>query len=339
MTVLDNVEGILIAANWEDQKWSTKNIEVPPTGSINIVTSQPHSDTAYVTYESYLNPTTLFKVDNAQLKRIRQLPEKFNPENLVAEKKESVSADGTKIPFVVVHPKNQKGPLPTLLFGYGGFEISLAPSYYATVGKVWLDRGFAFAVANIRGGGEFGPNWHKAALKNQRAKAFEDFESVAEQLIKLKVTSSRLLAIRGGSNGGLLVGASMLRRPELYAAVICEVPLLDMIRYHRLLAGASWMEEYGNPDQSRDFKYLLSYSPYQNIRSVKYPEPFLFTSTMDDRVHPGHARKFVAKLLSEGHPVTYYENLEGGHARAADLQQLSFVQALQYSYLLQKLTQ
>ncbi|MBP7339362.1 prolyl oligopeptidase family serine peptidase, partial [Niveispirillum sp.] len=227
---------------------------------------------------------------------------------------------------------------PTLLYGYGGFEISMTPAYMSVFGKAWLEQGGAYVVANIRGGGEFGPRWHQAALKANRQRAYDDFQAVAEDLIKTKVTKPARLGIQGGSNGGLLTGVTMTQRPDLFGAVIVAVPLLDMMRYHTMLAGASWMGEYGDPEKADERAWIAKYSPYQNVRkNVKYPEAFVYTSTKDDRVHPGHARKFVAKLESQGHKVMYYENMEGGHSAAANLKQRAEVTALQVVYLTQKL--
>ncbi|HRV07674.1 MAG TPA: prolyl oligopeptidase family serine peptidase, partial [Acidobacteriota bacterium] len=232
------------------------------------------------------------------------------------------------------------GRNPTLLYGYGGFEIPMVPRYSPVTGAAWLERGGVYVVANIRGGGEFGSRWHQAALKKNRHKAFEDFIAVAEDLIRSGITSPRNLGIMGGSNGGLLVGAAFTRRPDLFGAVVCQVPLLDMKRYSKLLAGASWMAEYGDPDDPDIWRYIRTYSPYHNVKAdVTYPRVLFMTSTRDDRVHPGHARKMVAKMTDLGHSVYYYENTEGGHAGAADNRQQAFMNALAYSYLWKQLRQ
>jgi prolyl oligopeptidase len=252
----------------------------------------------------------------------------------------AVSADGERIPYFVVAPRGfeANGTNPTLMFAYGGFEVPYPPHYSGLVGSAWLARGGVYVVANIRGGGEFGPRWHQAALRENRQRAFDDLIAVAEDLVERKITSPRHLGIRGGSNGGLLVGAVMVQRPDLFNAVISQVPLLDMRRYHLLLAGASWMAEYGNPDEPADWAYISRYSPYQNLSAeAEYPVAFFTTSTRDDRVHPGHARKMVAKMLDQGHEVLYYENIEGGHGGAANLQQSAYINALMYSYLLEQL--
>ena len=221
-----------------------------------------------------------------------------------------------------------------MLYGYGGFEISMVPSYSATAGVGWLEKGGVYVVANIRGGGEFGPKWHQAALKANRPKAYEDFAAVAEDLIARKVTTPAHLGIQGGSNGGLLMGNMLTRRPELFGAVVCQVPLLDMKRYHTLLAGASWMGEYGNPDLPEEWSFIQGFSPYHMLKEgVKYPRTLFTTSTRDDRVHPGHARKMAAKMKEMGLDLVYYENIEGGHGGAADNKQAAFMSALAYTFL------
>ncbi|MCX6128832.1 MAG: prolyl oligopeptidase family serine peptidase [Proteobacteria bacterium] len=230
------------------------------------------------------------------------------------------------------------GQNPSLLYGYGGFEVSMQPSYLTVTGKLWLEKGGVYVLANIRGGGEFGPRWHQAALKENRQKAYDDFAAVAQDLIDKKVSSPRHLGIQGGSNGGLLMGATFTQHPELFNAVVCQVPLLDMLRFHKLLAGASWMAEYGNPDDAEQAAYIRRYSPFQNLKGDKhYPEVFFMTSTKDDRVHPSHARKMAARMADMKHPFLYFENIEGGHSASANLQQLAERQALSMVYLWDKL--
>jgi prolyl oligopeptidase len=227
---------------------------------------------------------------------------------------------------------------PTLLYGYGGFQIPLTPSYLGSFARQWLDNGGVYVIANIRGGGEFGPKWHQAALKQNRQRAYDDFIAVGETLIANGITSSKNLGIRGGSNGGLLVGAVVAQRPDLFNAVICAVPLLDMYRYDKLLAGASWVDEYGDPDNPDEWSYISKYSPYQNVFAEReYPEIYFYTSTKDDRVHPGHARKMAKKMLDQGHKIIYYENIEGGHSAAANLKQSAYMTTLQLEYLKEKL--
>jgi prolyl oligopeptidase len=251
---------------------------------------------------------------------------------------EAKSADGTMIPYFVVRKGAGSGPQPTVLYGYGGFEVSQAPWYWATAGKLWLEKGGAIAVANIRGGGEFGPAWHEAALKENRQKAFDDFAAIAADLAKRGLTTPKQLAIMGGSNGGLLVSTVMTQHPELLGAVVCQVPLIDMIRYTQIGAGASWAGEYGDPADPKMHDIILKYSPYQNVSADKsYPPIFFVTATSDDRVTPVHARKMAAKMEAQGHDVLFFENTEGGHAAAADHKQAAEMWALSFVYLKREL--
>jgi prolyl oligopeptidase len=253
---------------------------------------------------------------------------------------ETVSKDGTRIPYFQVSRKELAldGTNPTLLYGYGGFEIPMLPGYSGGVGAAWLEKGGVYVVANIRGGGEFGPRWHQAALKANRHKAYEDFIAVAEDLVRRKVTSTPHIGIEGGSNGGLLMGNMLTMRPDLFGAVVCQVPLLDMRRYNTLLAGASWMGEYGNPDDPKEWEFIRTFSPYHNVKDgVRYPPTLFMTSTRDDRVHPGHARKMMALLQEKRQDVLYYENIEGGHGGAADNRQAAHMSALAFTFLWMKL--
>ena len=271
---------------------------------------------------------------------LKRSPAFFDATGLVAEQRFATSRDGTRVPYFQISRASLAldGQAPTVLYGYGGFEISLTPGYDPISGAAWLERGGVYAVANIRGGGEYGPAWHQAALRHDRQRAYDDFIAVAEDLIARKVTSPAHLGIVGGSNGGLLTGVMLTQRPELFGAVVCSVPLLDMKRYHKLLAGASWMEEYGDPDRPEDWSVLARYSPYQNVREgVRYPRVLFTSSTRDDRVHPGHARKMVARMREQGHDVLYYENIEGGHGGAADNEQHALMQALQFAFFAKQL--
>ena len=246
------------------------------------------------------------------------------PHGMEVQQLEATSADGTHVPYFVVGKSEaiRSGNAPTLLYGYGGFEIPMLPYYGAIVGKAWLERGGVYVLANIRGGGEFGPAWHQAAIKEHRQRAFDDFEAIAADIVKRGITQVRHLGIMGGSNGGLLVATVAIQRPELFGAVVCQVPLTDMRRYNKFLAGASWMAEYGDPDKPEDWAYLSKYAPYQNVKpGQKYPPILFTTSTRDDRVHPAHARKMFAKMKDMGYDVLYYENTEGGHAGAANNEQ------------------
>ena len=341
VSILNNVTGSLKALAHSGGGWMVRNVSLPENGSLRIVDADDHSNVAFVNYESFLTPDSLYVLDGAAAPRlIKSLPARFDATSLVTEQKWATSADGTQIPYFIVHANDMPmdGTTPTLLYGYGGFEVSLDPSYVDPPALSWLKRGGAYAVANIRGGGEFGPKWHQAALLENRQRAYDDFIAVSEDLIATGVTTPRRLGIRGGSNGGLLMGAMFTQRPELYNAVITAVPLLDMLRYHKLLAGASWMAEYGNPDIAEQRAYIEAYSPYQNVHAeTQYPEIFFYTSTKDDRVHPGHARKMVAKMMDQGHSVLYFENTEGGHAAAANQMQRARSAALQTIYLMQKL--
>jgi len=302
------------------------------------------ADAYFVHYADFLTPDALYlaSAGNDARELLKSRTAQFDAAGMRAEQHFAQSRDGTRVPYFVVWPRGAQadGSNPTLLYGYGGFEISMQPGYSGGRGRAWLAEGGVFVLANIRGGGEFGPAWHQAAIKAGKQRSVDDFIAVAEDLIARRVTSSRHLGIMGGSNGGLLVGASFVQRPELFNAVVCQVPLLDMRRYHQLLAGASWMAEYGDPDRPADWAYISAYSPYQNLKpGLRYPKPLFTTSTRDDRVHPGHARKMVARLSELGHEVLYYENIEGGHGGAADNEQRASLQALEYSYLWQQLGQ
>jgi len=321
--------------------WRRKLVALPDNGTISIAAADPFRPELFVNYTSFLVPTTLSLIPKAGAapEPLKSLPPRFDASGFEARQLEATSADGTKVPYFVVRRKGAPvdGTTPTLLYAYGGFQIVYGPFYLETAGKAWLERGGSYALANIRGGGEFGPSWHQAALKKNRPRAYEDFEAVAQDLIARKLTGPRRLGIMGGSNGGLLVGAAMTRRPELYRAVVCQVPLLDMMRYHKLLAGHSWMGEYGDPEGA-EREAILSYSPYQNLRKgVAYPRALFVTSTKDDRVHPGHARKMVARLRALGSDPLYYENIEGGHGGSADLEQRAKRMSLEFTYLYRSL--
>jgi prolyl oligopeptidase len=336
MTTLDNVRGRLYRLTPGDGEWHREEIAMPGLGTVGMGATSDEHDTFFFTYTDYLTPSSLFLVrDGEEPEKIKTTPEWFDAAGMQVEQYEAESADGTMIPYFVFMPDGfaPDGQNPTVLYGYGGFEVALRPSYSATVGTAWVERGGVYVVANIRGGGEFGPRWHQAALKENRQRAFDDFIAVAEDLIDRRITSPEHLGIMGGSNGGLLVGAVMVQRPELFEGVVCQVPLLDMKRYNKLLAGASWMAEYGDPDTD-DWKYIKEWSPYQNVdEDADYPRAFFYTSMRDDRVHPGHARKMVKKMDDMGHDVYYYENTEGGHGMAANLKQRAYMWALTYAYL------
>jgi prolyl oligopeptidase len=342
---LDNVRSRVYVLTHRDGRWLRQPLGgVPDFGEVTASAVDPDvSDAYFLETNDFTTPTTLFldTVDAGPAEKLKQLPAFFDAKDLVVSQHEAVSPDGTRIPYFQVARKNlaADGRNPTLLYGYGGFEIPMLPSYRATVGAAWLERGGVYVLANIRGGGEFGPRWHQAALKANRPRAYDDFIAVAVDLVRRKLTSPAHLAVQGGSNGGLLMGNMLVRRPDLFRAIVCQVPLLDMRRFNHLLAGASWMDEYGNPDLPEEWAFIRTFSPYHNVeKSVKYPRTLFTTSTRDDRVHPGHARKMVAKMKDQGHHVVYYENIEGGHGGAADNKQAAFMQALAYTFLWNELT-
>jgi prolyl oligopeptidase len=320
-------------------RWTDRTLGLPPNGSTAIVTANDYGPEAQFRFESFLVPTTLF-VDggNGKPVPIKSLPARFDAANLVTEQFDAISKDGTRIPYFVVRRQDTRGPQPTLLYGYGGFEVSMTPQYSASVGKLWLAKGGTYVLANIRGGGEFGPQWHDAALLTNRQKAFDDFAAVAADVTARGLTTPKQLGIMGGSNGGLLVSTVMTQHPELLGAVVCQVPLVDMIRYTTIGAGASWAAEYGDPADGKMAAYIRTYSPYQNVKQGgHYPPVFFVTATSDDRVTPVHARKMAARMLAQAHDVLFYENTDGGHAAAADHKQQAQMAALSYRYLTQKL--
>lgn len=310
-------------------------------GSINVTSTSEDSNFFYFTYTDFLTPTTLFEAEGMSTpSESKSLPAFFDGTPFEVTQHFTNSEDGTRVPYFMVARKDLElnGKNPTLIYSYGGFEVSLRPSYSATIGMDWLEAGGVYVLANIRGGGEYGPDWHRQAQRENRQKSYDDFYAVAEDVIARGVTAPRHLGIRGGSGGGLLVGMLFTQRPELFNAVVCQVPLLDMYRFDKLLAGASWVEEYGDPDNPEDWAWLQNYSPYHQVKEgVDYPRVFFTTSTRDDRVHPAHARKMVAKMRDQGHEVFYYENIEGGHGGAANNRQSAKVQALTYTYLLNEL--
>jgi prolyl oligopeptidase len=337
---LDNVEGKLKRIHF-DGEWKPDELVVPRHMSVGFVTASPFRSDLMIRVEGFLNPTqVLYSGDGLQLPvKIKQAPPRFNSKGMAVTQYWAQSADGTKAPYYeIAKAGSERTAAPTILYAYGGFNLSSTPWYSGGIGKVWLERGGRFVVANIRGGGEFGPRWHKAALKKNRPKAFQDFIGVAEHLIARGATTPQQLGIMGGSNGGLLVGAVAVMRPDLFEAVDCQVPLLDMLKFHLWLAGHSWKGEYGDPEIPEERKVLESYSPVHNVKpGVKYPEIFFVTSTKDDRVHPAHARKMAYVLKKADQPFYYYENIEGGHGAAANLKQRAYKSALEFVYFSRKL--
>jgi len=373
LNVMDNVASKLEEWHWRaggersrggkvsQGAWVRREVQAPYPGTLSVGAlhdpllekggqADPLAEHVLLNAADFLEPDSLQlgRTGSDERERLKARPRFFDAEGMRAEQRFATSRDGTRVPYFVVWPrgasagKEADGDNPTLLYGYGGFEVSMQPSYSGTCGRAWTTRGGVWVLANIRGGGEFGPAWHQAALKAQRQKSYDDFIAVAEDLIAARITKPSRLGIQGGSNGGLLVGAVAVQRPDLFGAVVCQVPLLDMRRYHRLLAGASWMAEYGNPDEAAEWAFIRAYSPYHNVPDARaaagaggrrLPPVFIDTSTRDDRVHPGHARKFAARLIERGHRPLYWENLEGGHGGAADNGQRSLMMALEYAFL------
>ncbi|MGC1301239.1 MAG: prolyl oligopeptidase family serine peptidase [Caulobacteraceae bacterium] len=340
--LLENVKGVVETFALKDGAWTGHRLALPKDSALAIHAASRESNRLFVTSEGFLDPTSLWFADatTGATAKVKQLPPRFDASKDVVEQHFAVSTDGTRIPYFLVRPKDMKfdGSTPTQMFGYGGFQIAEVPIYRPEMGKLWLERGGAYVLADIRGGGEFGPAWHDAALREHRQRAFDDFASVAKDLIARKITSPAHLGIYGRSNGGVLMSVSMTQHPELFGAVVIESPLIDMLRYNHLSAGASWVAEYGDPDVPADRAFIAKYSGYQALKpGVKYPEPYITTNTEDDRVHPGHPRKFAAKLESLGAPYLYYENTFGGHANDADPELNARRWARHYVYLWEKL--
>jgi prolyl oligopeptidase len=343
LTTYENVRGRgWVYTPTANDSWSKQRLDLPDNASIGVVDSDLRSESAFLNVTSFITPTTLWQLDagTGSLAVVKTLPPRFDASNLMVEQHEATSKDGTKIPYFIVHPKNMQlnGKNPTLLYAYGGFDISETPTYSGVVGKLWLERGGVYVLANIRGGGEFGPAWHAAGLTTHRQRIYDDFAAVAKDLIAKGVTSPRHLGIQGGSNGGLLMGVEFTQHPELWHAVDIQVPLLDMLRFEKIQAGASWTGEYGSVSNPEQRAFLASISPYNNLKAgVKYPEPLIWTTTKDDRVGPQHARKFAAKLSTMHDPYLFYEVTEGGHGAGANLKERAFTSALEMTYLIRKL--
>ncbi|MCJ2184844.1 prolyl oligopeptidase family serine peptidase [Novosphingobium sp. 1949] len=344
VSTLENVRGrALVFTPVKGGGWTRSPLALPDNRTIGVAAVDTKSDRAFVSTSGFLDPSSLYLADAATgaARAVKTLPAKFDASRDVVEQHEATSSDGTRIPYFVVHRKDiaYDGTTPTILTAYGGFQVSNTPYYSGTRGKLWLERGGAFVLANIRGGGEFGPKWHEAGLTTRRQIVYDDFAAVAKDLIARRITSPRHLGIEGGSNGGLLMGVEFEQHPDLWNAVLIEVPLLDMIRISKIAAGASWQGEYGDVDADPAVRaFWEKLSPYQNLKSgVAYPEPFIFTTTKDDRVGPQHARKFAAKMEGMGLPFYYYENTEGGHGSGADIKQSARTTALTMTYMWQKL--
>ncbi len=345
VTLYQNVRGrAVVFTPQANGTWSAHRLDLPDNAAVSLVDTDLRGGNAFVEVTSFLNPTTLWAVNTAQDTATveKSLPAEFDASSDVVEQHEATSKDGTKIPYFIVHPKNMQlnGRNPTVLNAYGGFQISMTPFYSGVLGKLWLEHGGVFVLANIRGGGEFGPAWHEAGLKTHRQRIYDDFYAVGKDLVTRNITSPRYLGIEGGSNGGLLMGVEFTQHPDMWNAVDIQVPLLDMLRYEKIEAGASWVGEYGSVANPVERAFLAKISPYNNLRAgVAYPEPFIWTTTKDDRVGPQHARKFAAKLASMGVPYLFYEVTEGGHGAGANLKERAHTSALEWTYFTKKLMQ
>ena len=342
VSILDNVRGRAFVLDRTGRTWRSREIELPRNATISLTAASDQTDQAMFTVTDYLTPSSLWLYDDAtrRLERIKSTPARFDASHHVVEQLEATSRDGTKIPYFLIRPRDMRrdGSTPTLLYGYGGFQVSQVPAYSGTLGRLWLEQGNAYVVANLRGGGEFGPEWHQTAQLAHKQRTWDDYIAVAEDLIQRRITSPRRLGVVGGSQGGLLVGTAITQRPELFNAAIIQVPLFDMMRYHLLGAGASWIGEYGDPRIPEQRAWIQGYSPYQRLTAGRtYPMPFIHTSTKDDRVHPGHGRKAAARLAAIGAPYYYYENIDGGHSAAANLQESARRVALEYAYASRRL--
>ena len=341
VTLLDKVRGrASLFTRSSSGSWSSTSIAVPDDTTVEISEASPRSDMAYLTVSGYLQPESQWCVRGNQAQMLRALPPQFDGSRLAVTQFEATSGDGTRIPYNVVHFKGMPldGTHPTILHAYGGFSVSKSPTYWGTMGKLWLERGGVYVVANIRGGGEFGPTWHEAGLKTKRQIVYDDFAAVGRNLIARGFTSTRRLGIMGGSNGGLLMGVEMTQHPQLWSAVDIAVPLLDMLRYEQIAAGALWVGEYGSVSNPDERAFLAQISPYNNLRrGVAYPRPLVWTTSKDDRVGPQHARKFAARLSEYGIPYYFYEFTEGGHSADGNLQELARTLALEFVYFTRQL--
>ncbi len=341
-SILSNVTGQVRSFDFDGKAWSSKVLALPENSTISVGSADDESDHVFAFSSGFLQPSTLYRVDAAggKIEKIKSSPERFDATGLQVQQFWVTSKDGTRVPYFLVARKDipLDGSTPVIQYAYGGFELSMLPAYSGSIGKLWLEKGGAYVLANIRGGGEFGPKWHTAGLKTKRQNIYNDFQAVAEDLIARKITSTPHLGIMGGSNGGLLMGVQLTQRPDLWNAVDVQVPLLDMVNFTHMSAGASWQGEYGNPDDPVEGKFLRGISPYHNVKAgVAYPEPLFETSTKDDRVGPVHARKMAALFEDMGLPFYYYENIEGGHAAAANQVEVARRYAIEFTYFAQKL--
>ena len=335
LNVMENVQNKLVKYSILNNEWVGESVDIPDLGSIKLFSSDVQTNNVFFLYSNLITPTTLYYLNRSKVQAIKTLKKEFDTDGLEINQYFAKSKDGTQIPYFIVHKSNLKydGNNPTIIYAYGGFKVSIQPGYDKNAGIAWLERGGVYVKANIRGGGEYGPAWHTSAIKENRQNAFDDLYAVSEDLISRNITSPKKLGLRGASNGGLLVGVAYTQRPDLYNAIVCEIPLLDMKRFSKLLVGSSWISEYGDPDIPEDWEYIRKYSPYHNIREdTKYPEIFFITSTKDDRVHPGHTRKMAMKLNKMGYPYLYHEKIEGGHGLGSTNEQIADSWARIYTF-------
>ena len=341
VNILDNVVGKVLKFDFEGGQWVSTEVELPDNATVGVATTSDETDEIMFSVTNFLEPSALYYTDGTgKPEVIKTSPSYFDAAGMEVEQFEATSKDGTKIPYFVVKPKGMTldGTNPTLLTGYGGFQVPRLPGYLGTTGKLWLERGGVYILGNMRGGGEFGPMWHQSAIRENKQRTWDDFIAIAEDAIARNITSAEHLGIQGGSQGGLLVGTAFTQRPDLFDAAIVQIPLFDMLRYHLIGRGASWIGEYGDPRIPEQRAWIEGYSPYQKIvEGVDYPAPFLWASTADDRTHPAHARKGAAKLKELGQPYWYYEDMTGGHSGGVDNEQRAKLQALQMVYLMQRL--
>lgn len=341
VSLLDNVRGRVLKFDHVGGKWTSSEIQLPDNSTLNVAAASDASDEIMYSVTDFLNPSTLYYSDGSGAPEvIKTSPSYFDATGMEVEQYEATSADGTKIPYFLVKPKGMvmDGTNPTLLTGYGGFQVPRLPSYLGSIGKIWLERGGAYILGNMRGGGEFGPGWHQTAIRENKQRTWDDFIAIAEDAIAKGITSAEHLGIQGGSQGGLLVGTAFTQRPELFNAAIVQIPLFDMLRYHEIGRGASWIGEYGDPRIPEQRAWIEPYSPYQKLLEGKdYPAPFFWASTADDRTHPAHARKGAARVKELGQDYFYFEDTTGGHSGGVDNEQRARIQALQMIYLLQRL--
>ena len=341
VSLLDNVRGRVLKFDYADGEWNSRPIDLPQNATVGVAAASDETDQIMFTSTDFLSPGTWYYAENGvDLEVVKESPERFDATGMEIEQFEATSKDGTKIPYFLVKPKGMvmDGTTPTLLYGYGGFQVSQVPSYLGTTGKMWTERGGAYVLANMRGGGEFGPGWHQTAIRENKQRTWDDFQAVAEDLVTRKITSPTHLGIQGGSQGGLLVGTAFTQRPDLFDAAIVQIPLFDMLRYHLIGRGASWIDEYGDPRIPEQRAWIEGYSPYQALEADKdFPKPFYVVSTADDRTHPSHARKAAARMAANGDDYLFFEDTKGGHSGGVDNEQRARLRAMQLVYLMQQL--